>query len=315
MRVRILGEFDAVLNAKSVVPTATKPRQLFALLALHVGQIVSVPTLIDELWGERPPLSARTTLQTYVLRVRRHIEAALPSYECARAKEILSNRFDGYVLNVEPDDVDACGYERLVKLGNQAIRNGDHETGSRLLGVALEKWQGPPLAGVRTGMRLNIEVSRLEESRLTVLESRIGADIQLGRHRAVLGELTSLTAQHPMHENLFAYYMVALYRSGRQWQALEAFKVLRGNLDNELGVVPSDRLQQLHQAILRPELDPESSIPRQWQPPLPTEVNDPLVPVLPAEALAEIARHDELVNRHSRLIMSPAGDGRALWLK
>ncbi|MGO1056591.1 AfsR/SARP family transcriptional regulator [Crossiella sp. CA198] len=238
-----------------MAPTAAKPRQVLVLLALHAGKIVSVPTLIEELWGDRPPLSVRTTLQTYILQLRRLIESAMPPEASGTAKDVLLTRFDGYVLDIDPDNVDVRAYEALIQEGNRAVEERDFEAASRFLGMALAKWHGQALVDVRIGMPLSIEVARLEESRLNALEARIGADIGLGRHQAVLSELTVLTARHPMHENLCAHYMVSLYRSGRQWQALQAFKTLRNTLNKELGVEPSVRLRNLQQAVLRSELD------------------------------------------------------------
>ncbi|GGJ96604.1 hypothetical protein GCM10010123_28220 [Pilimelia anulata] len=264
MQIKILGEFEATLNNKSLTPTAAKPRQVLALLALHAQRIVSVPTLIEELWSDRPPPSVRTTLQTYILQVRRLIDSALPPGARGKAKEILATRFDGYVLDIPPESVDVRCYEKLVRSGNKAMEAGDFAAASRLLGMALTQWRGQALVDVRTGMPLSIEVARLEEGRLNALESRIAADIHLGRHNAVLSELTVLTAQHPMHENLCAYYMVALYRSGRQWQALQAFKTLRNTLNNELGVEPSARLRELQQAVLRS--DDELDSPQRLNP-------------------------------------------------
>lgn len=231
------------------------------MLALSAGRIVSVPALIEELWGDRPPMSVRTTLQTYILQLRRLIDSALPAGAPTRAKDVLVTRFDGYLLDVAPEDVDVWVYEQLVEAGNRAIERGDYEAASRHLGRALGQWQGHALADVRVGMPLSIEVARLEESRLIALDSRIGADIRLGRHNAVLSELTVLTAKHPMHENLCAHHMVSLYRAGRQSQALEVFRNLRQTLNRELGVEPSVRLQKLQRAVLRSELDLEAPPP------------------------------------------------------
>ncbi|MFD3735170.1 BTAD domain-containing putative transcriptional regulator [Streptomyces sp. NPDC058632] len=251
MHIRLLGELETVLNDTPIAPTAAKPRQVLALLALNAGRIVSVQNLVEELWGHHPPPSVRTTLQTYILQLRKLIDSALPEGSARTAKDILVTRFDGYLLDIPPENVDVCCYEQLAKAGHQAMARGDHESVSRLLGMALSKWQSRALVDVRIGTLLSIEVARLEESRLNALENRIGADIQLGRHQAVLSELTVLTAQQPMHENLCAHYMVSLYRSGRQWQALHAYKTLRNTLNKELGVEPSLRLRKLHQAVLR----------------------------------------------------------------
>lgn len=250
MEIRILGPLDGRVCDVSVVPTASKPRQVFAMLALSVGQVVSVPVLMEELWGEEPPRSASTTLQTYVLQLRRQLESALEKDPSRTAKDVLRSRFNGYLIDAVPQDVDVYGYEQLAARGRQALGAGDPESAARLLQEALDVWRGPVLVDVNTGPRLAVEQVRLEESRLVVLETRIEADLMLGRHYAVLGELSVLAAQHPWHENLHAHYMVALYRTGRQWQALEVYRKLRETLIDEFGLEPSRRLQRVQQAIL-----------------------------------------------------------------
>lgn len=250
MEIKVLGPLEAYENGRSVVPTAAKPRQILALLALEAGQVIPVPTLVEELWRLEPPRSALTTLQTYILHVRRQIDAALGSDVRGGAKEILATKHNGYQLNVE-GGVDVQKYERLTAAGSRASERGDYEAASRLLRSALEVWRGPALVDVQVGLRLGIEVIRLEESRLSVLELCIDADLRLGRHYPLLSELAKLNASYPMHENLAAQFMLALYRSGRQWQALDVYRNLRDVLVDELGVEPSPRLQQLQRAILR----------------------------------------------------------------
>lgn len=257
MDVKVLGPLEAQLNGRSIAPTAGKPRQVLALMALEAGHVVTVPLLIEELWGMRPPRSVLTTLQTYILHLRRLIESALPTDGSGAAKNLLVTRSGGYQLNVEPGAVDVQTYERLAAAGARAAEVADYESASRLLRAALGVWRGNVLVDVQVGPRLGIEVIRLEESKLGVLESCIGVELRLGRHTAVLSELAMLNAVNPMNENLCEQFMVALYRSGRQWYALDVYKRLRNTLVNELGVEPSARLQNLQQAILRsdPMLD------------------------------------------------------------
>jgi SARP family transcriptional regulator, regulator of embCAB operon len=250
MEIKVLGPLEAHENGRSIVPTAAKPRQILALLALEAGQVVPVPTLIEELWRMEPPRSALTTLQTYILHLRRQIDAALGPNSGISAKQLLATRHNGYQLNVE-GGVDVHKYERLTSAGTRAAERGDHEAASRLLRSALEVWRGPALVDVQAGLRLGIEVIRLEESKLSVLELCIEADLRLGRHYPLLSELAKLNASYPMHENLCAQFMIALYRSGRQWRALDVYRGLRDTLVDELGVEPSARLQQLQRAILR----------------------------------------------------------------
>lgn len=248
MEITVLGSFAAELRGRPVTPTAAKHRQLLAMLALHAGQVVSAGALIDELWDEHPPRSARSTLQTYVMQVRRRIADG--------AKDVLVTTFGGYRLDIDRDDLDANRYERLATDGFAAADARDHDTAVRLLTGALALWRGPALVDVPMGPTLAVEVARLEESRLGALEARIAADLHRGRHHAVLGDLAVLSARHPMHENLCALHMAALAGAGRTGQALEAFRRLRSTMIDELGVEPSPRLQRLHRSILRADAVP-----------------------------------------------------------
>ncbi|MER8040768.1 AfsR/SARP family transcriptional regulator [Streptomyces hydrogenans] len=249
MDVRLLGALEATEGGSSLLPTAGKPRQVFGLLAVHPGQLVPVTALIEELWGDDPPRSAQSTLQTYVLHLRKLLGAALPGGTEA-AKRVLATRYNGYLLDVPAETVDALTFERRSSRGRLAMEVGDWPQAARELSGALELWRGRALADVPIGSRLSVEVTRLEQSRLSVLEDRIESDLALGRHQALLGELAALTARHPLHERLCAQYMLALYRSGQQWRALEAFAVLRRVLVDELGVEPSPRLRELQRAVL-----------------------------------------------------------------
>jgi DNA-binding SARP family transcriptional activator len=261
VEIKVLGPLEAQENGRSITPTAGKPRQILALLALEAGQVVTVPTLIEELWGLEPPRSALTTLQTYIMHLRRLIDAALAGDGSATAKDVLATRCGGYVLNVAAGCVDVQAYERQAAAGARAAEAGDYRYASRLLRSALEVWRGPALVDVQAGLRLGIEVVRLEESRLGVLELGIDADLRLGRHYTLLSELAMLNASYPMHENICAQFMVALYRAGQQWRALEVYKRLRDTLVCELGVEPSVRLQRLQRSILKSETVLEAAVP------------------------------------------------------
>ncbi len=249
LQIEVLGPLEVRLDGRPVLATAAKPRQVLALLALNAGTVVPVPTLIEELWGQEPPRSAMSTLQTYVLQLRKLFDGASTGGD-GTGKDVLRTRFGGYVLDVARDQVDAGRHDRLVTAGERAFDARDHEACGRLLGTAAALWRGRPLVDVRLGTHLTVEATRLEESRLSALETRIDADLHLGRHHSLLSELAVLRARHPMHENLCALHMVALYRAGRQWQALEAYATLRKVLADELGVEPSGRLRQLQKRIL-----------------------------------------------------------------
>ncbi|AZK92492.1 MULTISPECIES: AfsR/SARP family transcriptional regulator [Streptomyces] len=257
MRIQVLGPLSAEVNGGSIVPTAAKPRQILSLMALYPGRVLPVPMLMEEIWGTAPPQSALTTLQTYILQLRRRLDTAMGPSAPGGAKEVLATRHGGYLLQIPEASVDVHEYERLARQGQTAFETGDNEVSARRLRAALDLWKGPALVDIRVGPILDIEVRRLEESRLAVVERRIDADLKLGRHTELIPELTDLTARHPQHEGLHAQMMVALYRSGRQAGALEAYRRLRMRLIDELGVEPSPQLQRLHQAMLSvdPQLD------------------------------------------------------------
>lgn len=250
VEIKVLGPLEVSVGGVSIVPTASKPSQLLAMLALNAGHVVTLASLTEEIWGYQPPRSGVPTLHTYILKLRRKLQHALADEGNLTSKDILITRRSGYLLDLEPGDVDAVRYERLSVAGRRAVNEGDHERASRTLGEALRLWRGPALADVPTGPQLAIEAMRLEENRLGDLHLRLEADLRLGRHHQLLGELATVCARHPMLENFCAQHMVALYRSGRQSQALEAYLRLRTSMVEQLGVEPSLRVRQLHHGIL-----------------------------------------------------------------
>ncbi|AGI87005.1 MULTISPECIES: AfsR/SARP family transcriptional regulator [Streptomyces] len=256
--IRMLGPLSAELCGTSVVPTANKPRQLLALMALNANQVLPATTLMDEIWhGEEIPRSALPTLHTYVLKLRRLLKNALgPGAGCA-AKEILVTRSGGYLLNVPDESVDVTRYQRQVVKARSAAARGDDVAAARAFDEALGLWRGPALVDVRPGAVLAPELARLEENRLGIAEERIDVWLRLGCHAQLLDELASLIGRHPLNENLHAQFMTALYRAGRQSQAMETFQALRRRLVTELGLEPSRRIRRLHEAMLAadPSLD------------------------------------------------------------
>ncbi|MDR6980672.1 DNA-binding SARP family transcriptional activator [Streptomyces sp. 3330] len=258
-----MGTLEITLNGAAVMPTAPKPRQLLALLALHAGRVVPVASLTEELWGDRPPRTARTILQTYVLQLRELITAALGKGQqddgAARtAKDVLVTAPGGYLLDSAGGTLDVRELERLTGVGYRAMRDGDFQGAARHLGEALALWTGPAFADVQAGPQLEMEARRLEEMRLCALDQRIEAELRLGRHRDLLVELTVLVNRYPTHENLHGQYMLALHRSGRRGEALEAYRRIRTTLVRELGLEPSAALRRVQQMILMagPETGP-----------------------------------------------------------
>ncbi|MFC8275149.1 BTAD domain-containing putative transcriptional regulator [Streptomyces sp. NPDC057271] len=255
LSIGLLGPLSLHLDGAQVTASAPKQRQVLALLALNAGRIVTVPALIEELWGDRPPRSHATTLQTYILQLRNALAAA--DAERPGVRQILSTRHNGYLLEGDACTTDVSVFEERVRAGYAAFEAGHHRRVSEELRQALQLWRGPALVDIRKGSVLEIEAVSLEESRLGALERRIEADLALGRHADLLGELTRVVARNTMNENLCAYLMIALYRAGRVGRSLEAFHRLRSVLNQELGVEPCPRLQNLQSAILSgdPALD------------------------------------------------------------
>ncbi|MCX4997987.1 AfsR/SARP family transcriptional regulator [Streptomyces longwoodensis] len=259
MDIEVLGALAVRERGISITPTAPKPRQVLALLALHADRVVPVSSLIDELWGAAPPRSARTTLQTYVLQLRELISAALqagppqPDTDGAArrtAKDVLVTMPSGYLLAAGGGSNDVRTFERLAGTGYRAMDAGDYTAAARQLREALGLWTGTALADVQAGAQLEMEIRRLEENRLCALDQRIEADLKLGRHRELLAELTVLVNRYRTHESLHGQFMLALYRSGRRGEALEVYQRLRATLVRDLGLEPSAELQRLQRSIL-----------------------------------------------------------------
>jgi SARP family transcriptional regulator, regulator of embCAB operon len=246
--IGLLGPLSVHFNHRPITPSAAKQRQVLALLALNAGRIVTISTLVEELWGDYPPRSYATTLQTYILQLRNALAAAAPGDPAAR--QVLSTSHCGYLLEAEACRTDVEEFSRLARTGRLAAEAGDQRAVSDRLGRALQLWRGPALVDVRRGRVLELDAASLEETRLGVFERRIAADLALGRHSDLLGELSLAAARDPMNENLCGFLMITLYRSGHVGRSLEAFRRLRSILRGELGVEPCPRLQRLQLAIL-----------------------------------------------------------------
>ncbi|MEU9032549.1 AfsR/SARP family transcriptional regulator [Streptomyces sp. NPDC048383] len=262
MDIDVLGALAVRENGVSITPTAAKPRQVLALLALHADQVVPVAALIEELWGTEPPRSARTTLQTYVLQLRALIATALKETDGTRTpKDVLVTLPGGYMLNSAGGTSDVREFDRLAGLGYRAMDAGDAAGAARLLREALSLWSGPAFADVHGGVQLDMETRRLEETRLCALDQRIEADLKLGRHRELLAELTVLASRYRIHENLHGQFMLALHRSGRRGEALSVYQRLRATLVRELGIEPSAALRSLQRSILMTGPENPAAVP------------------------------------------------------
>jgi DNA-binding SARP family transcriptional activator/streptogramin lyase len=236
---RILGPLELVEEGRQVELAGGRQRALLALLLLHANEVVSSDRLIDGLWGERPPATAPKVLQNAVSQLRR-----------ALGDGLIVTRAPGYLLRVEPDAIDARRFESLVADGKEALAVGRAEDAARILRDALVLWRGPPLDEFAYEPFAEAEAARLQELRLRTLEERVEADLALGRHADLVGELERLVTAHPLRERPRGQLMLALYQSGRQAEALRAYQEGRRLLSEELGLDPGADLQQLEQQIL-----------------------------------------------------------------
>nr|UUC09231.1 SARP family transcriptional regulator [Streptomyces sp.] len=264
MRVSVLGPLTLGLGARSGVPSAMKPRKVLSLLLLHADRMVPVRSLMAELWGDQPPRTGLTTLQTYILHLRKLLAEVLGVPSAAVTRDVLQTRPGGYAMVLGPGQLDVHEYRALVAEGESALEAGDERTADTSFRRALDLWQGPALVDVTPhGRPLQAEVARLEQSRLTVTERGIETRLRLGGHLEVLSDLASLVVEHRFHEGLHGQYMLALHRSGQRTRALTVYQRLRTAMTEELGLEPSSKLQRLQQAVLvsDPRLDHEAGTP------------------------------------------------------
>ncbi|MGH3719147.1 MAG: BTAD domain-containing putative transcriptional regulator [Pseudonocardiaceae bacterium] len=289
MEFAILGSLEVLDQHLQVEVSSAKERLLLAVLVVHVNQVVSADRLVEVLWGTEPPATAANTLQTYVSHLRR----ALDPDRMPRAKDgVLRTRGPGYVLAVPPEAIDAVRFERLACDGHDALFS-DPVRAAETLRAALALWRGDPLAEFGFELFAQAEIARLTDLRAAVVEDRVEADLALGRHAALCGELSRAVVEQPLRERLWSQLIRALYGCGRQAEALAAYARLREQLAEQLGIDPSPELVRLQEAVLaqRPELD--------WRPPQPQRSIEASTPaVLPAPearlpaARAALAAHD-----------------------
>ena len=290
---RLLGPLEVRSEGAPVQLGGPKQRALLALLLVDAGRTVSTDRLIDALWGEEPPRTAATSLQNFVSQLRKQL-----------GPEVLVTKPPGYLLRIDPLQVDVNRVNALVTEARAAAAG---ERAAKLR-EAIELWRGPPLAEFGFEAFAQSEIARLEELRLALIEERIEAEIEEGRAAEVVGELEALVGEHPVRERFREQLMLALYQSGRQAEALEAFQEGRRVLVEELGIDPSPRLQQLHSAILRQEvgLEPTRAAPAQdhFEDVVRTILEGRVVPVLGTDVA-------ELTARLAQRFGYPADDGGA----
>jgi len=243
----ILGSVEVRRDGRAVTIGGAKQRALLAVLLLHANDVVSRDRLIDAVWGDAPPPSAHQSLDSYVSRLRRALGA-----------ERLVRRPPGYLLVVEPGELDLDRFGDLVSEGRQAAVEGDHAATAKRLRAALSLWRGPALADLVYEPFAVDAASELEEHRLAALEDRIEADLECGGGADLVGELQSLAREHPFRERLLGQQMLALYRSGRQAEALAVYQEGRRRLAGELGLEPGSKLRELERRILQQDVTLEA---------------------------------------------------------
>jgi YVTN family beta-propeller protein len=243
---RVLGPLEVLARGAPIALGGAKQRALLAVLLLHRREAVSTDRLVEELWGERPPPTATKTVQVYVSQLRKALGGGL-----------LETHGRAYLLAAEPEQVDLDRFDALAASGRHALENGDDDTAVRLLRGALELWRGPPLADFAYESFAQSEIARLDEARLAALEDRIDAELALGRHTGLVAELEALVREHPRRERLQGQLMLALYRAGRQADALARYGEARSALIDKLGLEPGRALGELERKILirDPSLD------------------------------------------------------------
>ncbi len=259
-RYRILGAIELLSGGDWQGLSARKMRLLLAVLLINANRPVSTAQLIDELWGDRPPKGAVNQLHGYVFRLRR-----LLGEPYGRR---LVTKSPGYQLQVQPEEIDAAQFIARAERGQRALREGRVDQAAEFLHDALALWRGAPLADVPPSPLIEAEAARLNELRLVALEARVDADLALGRHASLVGELRQIVEAHPLRERPWAQLMLALYRSGRRADALGTYRDLRRTFAEELGLNPPAELHDLELAILRED----SSLTPPTLTPIPTSV-------------------------------------------
>ena len=266
MRFRILGPLEVLDGPRSVQLGAPKPRALLGVLLLHANEAVSIDRLVDELWGERPPATAAKLVQGYIHALRKQLDA-----------DTLVTRAPGYRLHVDPDALDLLEFQRLT----EKARSAPSESAVELRRKALELWRGPPLADVVFHGPARHEVGRLSELHLATQIDLLEAELELGLHSQLVGELELLVAAHPYQERLRGLLMLALYRSGRQAEALHVYQDARRVLSDELGLEPEQELRDLETAILRQDVVLSAGAPNATE----AATSGPSMPAIPVDEL------------------------------
>jgi len=258
LEFRVLGPLEVIRGQQGLPLGSPKQRALLGLLVVHANEPTPRERLIEELWGDAAPKTVNAVLNVYLSRLRRLLADG-------SGEQLLVTQAAGYVLSVRPEGLDARRFEALLERGRRELASGEAGRASLTLRDALALWRGPALADLAFEPFAQTEIARLEELRLAALEARIEAELVLGRQDSLVAELETLVAAHPYREGLRAQLMLALYRSGRQAEALETYRRARRTFSQELGIEPGPRLQEMEGAILRQDSSlepPGPEVPR-----------------------------------------------------
>jgi DNA-binding SARP family transcriptional activator len=307
VQFRLLGPLEAQDGERRVDLGRPKQRAVLAVLLVHANHVVPLDRLIEELWGEEPPPHAAASLQTYVSNLRRALEPGRPARALSR---VLVSQPPGYRLVVGAEDLDTARFAALAEDGHRLLRASRPAAAVRVLREGLALWRGPALAEVADEAFAQAERNRLEELRVAALEDRLAADLDLGGHAAAVAELEDLAGRYPFRERLHGLLMLALYRSGRQGEALQAFHAARRALADELGIDPGRWLRQLEADILHQDPGLDWTQPPEEPGPSPGETGGPAGEAGPAMA-APVTRSpqaaaDEPVGRDDQLAVLDA---------
>ena len=301
LQIELLGPVEARVDGRAVALGGQRPRALFAVLALMGDRVVPTDRLIDELWGEDPPARARESLQMHISRLRKGLA------EAGADGGRLVSQARGYRLDVRPGERDVDHWQQALGRARHARADGEPRVARERVEEALGVWRGQPLGGVSTNSLLAAERARLEEERLGAVIEGIELDLELGRHGELLGQLEALVIAHPFQERLVELQMLALYRCGRQADALAAFQAVRGRFVDDLGIEPAQPLRDLHADVLKhsAELSPpagttaeKTTLEAQPRPATPSALSNRRLPVPPNRT---IGRERDIVAVGERL--------------
>ena len=308
LQIELLGPVEARVRGRPVALGGQRPRALFAMLALMDGRVVTTDRLIDELWGDSPPARARDSLQVHVSRLRKGLTTA--GADPGR----LVSQAGGYLLEVQPGERDVDRWHQALDRAHQARASGQPRVARDEVETALGIWRGQPLAGVSPNGLLTAERARLEEERRAAIIEGIELDLELGRHGELLGQLEAMVAAHPFQERLVELQMLALYRAGRQADALATFQAARGRFVDELGIEPAQPLRELHEGVLThaAELSLPAGATAEKAQPTPSALSSRRLPVPPNRTIGrdhDVAAVVERLRTGSVRLLTLTGPG------